>query len=532
MREYRYHPTSNIEAPTPHFLNHHNLTSRNKYASFEMVSKHCVSTEENESTLIESTIQQKTQRRQQIARFVYDVWTQGGADVCGLAEPILVDERLDILSSYVIEYYTEGHEERSSSSFLGCADTSVIDDVGVANLSYHNFCENYMYPNIPVMIRGLSDTWECCDDWVMKDPSTGQSMPNQSHIIQHYGNDVITVHVQPMDGFQCPQQRPETSITYDMTVADYMKWWKNYELSEELLLYLKDWKFVASHPESDIYYCPHFFADDWLNDAKHGSYKFIYLGRKGTVTALHADVLRSFSWSTNIFGTKMWYFIAPQYAHLLYDCFGTNLAYHLHADIANKVDRNTVSGAEHEQNDFMSTLYPGLRYARQYAFSVRQPSGATLFVPSNWFHTVENIEDTLSINHNWMNGANIRKCWHYVESKVRRYEERANNEPLTNGATGRFDVTACGVDSTVGAVLERIDDDVQLVWEVVEKKASSYIQLDAGSLSSTQTHDLVGILFVVDGILSFYNDRNLHIDATKEFDKVKQLRHTIETILL
>lgn len=494
-----------------------------------MVSKHCVSTEENESTLIESTIQQKTQRRQQIARQVYDVWTRGGADICGLAEPILVDERLDILSSYVIEYYTDVYEERSNSSSVGFADTtSVIDDVDAGNLSYYNFCENYMYPNIPVMIRGLSDTWECCDDWVRQDSSTGQSVPNQSHIIQHYGSDVITVHAQPMDGFQCPQQRPETSITYDMTVADYMKWWKNYnaqchgdESFKEPLLYLKDWKFVSKHPESGIYTCPHFFADDWLNDAKHASYKFIYLGRQGTVTALHADVLRSFSWSTNVFGTKMWYFIAPQHTHLLYDCFGTTLAYHLHADIADKVDRNTASGVEHEQNDFMSILYPGLQYARQYAFSVRQPSGATLFVPSNWFHTVENIEDTLSINHNWMNGANIRKCWHYVESKVRRSPVRASTAS-TKGAD---------VDSTVGAVLEKIDDDVQLVWEVVEKKASSYIQLDAGSLSPTQTQDLVGILFVVDGLLALYNDRNLHVDATKEFDKIKQIRHTIKTLL-
>lgn len=30
-----------------------------------------------------------------------------------------------------------------------------------------------------------------------------------------------------------------------------------------------------------------------------------------------------------------------------------------------------------------------------------------LFVPSGWHHSVENLEDTLSINHNWINGFNI-----------------------------------------------------------------------------------------------------------------------------
>ena len=30
---------------------------------------------------------------------------------------------------------------------------------------------------------------------------------------------------------------------------------------------------------------------------------------------------------------------------------------------------------------------------------------------SGWHHTVENLEDTLSINHNWLNGHNIAWGW-------------------------------------------------------------------------------------------------------------------------
>ena len=36
-----------------------------------------------------------------------------------------------------------------------------------------------------------------------------------------------------------------------------------------------------------------------------------------------------------------------------------------------------------------------------------QEAGETIFVPSGWHHTVQNLEDTLSINHNWLNGYNI-----------------------------------------------------------------------------------------------------------------------------
>ena len=45
-------------------------------------------------------------------------------------------------------------------------------------------------------------------------------------------------------------------------------------------------------------------------------------GVQGTWTALHADVLRSYSWSTNVTGRKRWKLLPPQFTHLLYDRFG------------------------------------------------------------------------------------------------------------------------------------------------------------------------------------------------------------------
>ncbi len=32
-------------------------------------------------------------------------------------------------------------------------------------------------------------------------------------------------------------------------------------------------------------------------------------------------------------------------------------------------------------------------------------------MPSGWHHTVTNLEDTLSINHNWLNGFNLHRGW-------------------------------------------------------------------------------------------------------------------------
>lgn len=78
------------------------------------------------------------------------------------------------------------------------------------------------------------------------------------------------------------------------------------------------------------YSCPRYFADDWLNafllrregschiastfleqtqaaepmDVHTADYRFVYLGYQGSRTLLHADVVRSYSWSINISGKK------------------------------------------------------------------------------------------------------------------------------------------------------------------------------------------------------------------------------------
>lgn len=42
-------------------------------------------------------------------------------------------------------------------------------------------------------------------------------------------------------------------------------------------------------------------------------------------------------------------------------------------------------------------------------FEIIQNSGEAIFVPSGWYHQVLNLEDTISVNHNWVNGCNIKK---------------------------------------------------------------------------------------------------------------------------
>ena len=46
-----------------------------------------------------------------------------------------------------------------------------------------------------------------------------------------------------------------------------------------------------------------------------------------------------------------------------------------------------------------------------------QGTNEALFVPSGWHHSVDNLEDTLSINHNWLNGFNIHWGWQHLQEE-------------------------------------------------------------------------------------------------------------------
>ena len=98
------------------------------------------------------------------------------------------------------------------------------------------------------------------------------------------------------------------------------------------------------------------------------------------------------------------------------------------------------------ENGLNAVLFPGLKVARKVAFEVIQETGETIFVPSGWHHTVENLEDTLSINHNWLNGYNLKGSWEKLKRELLLSSERRKADaerkgisdflaadPLTNG---------------------------------------------------------------------------------------------------
>jgi len=280
----------------------------------------------------------------------------------------------------------------------------------VENLTVPDFTERFMAANQPVLAAGLTAHWPARSEWV-----DGCGGPDLGVLAARYGEAVVEVEAPP-------KVEPVTGEAPGATSGSYERPRTRQRLCDVDLGaggYIKDWHFAAQWPEEAerLIPTPPHFGDDWLNAfskatlLEQGStqcvcdYEFVYMGRPGTRTHLHADVLGSYSWSTNVCGHKAWRFLHPALTYLARDTFGRRLAPSL-----------SEAGADEWR-------FPLAAAARRLSVQVTQAPGDALFVPSEWHHSVANIGSngrggtfTLSVNANWFN----RHSLAFVVRRLRR----------------------------------------------------------------------------------------------------------------
>mmetsp|Transcript_97193 Transcript_97193/g.280481 ORF Transcript_97193/g.280481 Transcript_97193/m.280481 type:complete len:456 (-) Transcript_97193:1371-2738(-) len=196
----------------------------------------------------------------------------------------------------------------------------------------------------------------------------------------------VPVRFQPTckdDAILDDEGRAAECETKEFTMAEWVDMLRNYpDGIDASPFYLKDWHLILQLKETKgaskskpLYECPAIFEYDILNPFltrfTNGDYRFCYWGPRGSFTSRHSDVLHSFSWSYNVSGTKQWTFY-----------------------------RDSPSGTKSQ------------------SFQVIQRTGQAMFVPSLWQHEVINLEETISVNHNWVTFANLDLCWDCLQTEM------------------------------------------------------------------------------------------------------------------
>ncbi|RKP34432.1 hypothetical protein BJ085DRAFT_559, partial [Dimargaris cristalligena] len=252
------------------------------------------------------------------------------------------------------------------------------------SLSPEEFCHSFLIPNLPVLLGpSLTSPWPAHHHWVVhQPPHSPQGSQPANPLDLPFGEAQVSVAdccPLPEDGENGCMSNPSTTNDVlsktDVSVGQF---------------YLKDWHLVKDYPNVAAYATPALFTDDWINEFwdhrtdSDDDYRFVYIGGHRTWTPFHTDVFRSYSWSTNICGIKLWTMYPPGQESTFTDSFG-----------------NTVF----DINNYNHAQFPHFENATR--FQVYQLPGQTLFVPSGWAHQVENIGETISINHNWANACNL-----------------------------------------------------------------------------------------------------------------------------
>lgn len=303
----------------------------------------------------------------------------------------------------------------------------------------HNFRRDFLIANRPCLI---SDS-----EWihryfgrVLRLWNTHQDTAiHREWFKQHVGLDSfvpvrVQSHIAPTIDTEGRATECDTKL---MRLAD---WFRILDQDDSLthakrMYYLKDWHLQLRLSES-LYTVPDHFAGDLLNGFflkfTDGDYRFTYWGPAGSTTPIHSDVLNSFSWSLNVHGTKEWTFYHP-------------------------VGSQTLI--------------------------IRQHRGECMFVPAGWKHSVVNLEETLSINHNWITEANIDLTWECILSESNAVEDELkawgnidweSRESMLRGCVG-LDITAFLLMLLVGITdkfQEREDDATCALCKMIRKVLS------------------------------------------------------------
>lgn len=263
------------------------------------------------------------------------------------------------------------------------------------DISYREFYLQFAFSNTPCILspQHTSD-WRSRHEWV---DSSGR--PKLEFLKSSFGSATVPVS-------DCSVKQYDSPSCCEMSFSEYVDYWQKlidsgHDYCANPCLYLKDWHFTRDFPTYGPYTTPKYFSSDWLNeywdlrtDVKD-DFRFVYMGPKGSWTPLHTDVFKSYSWSANICGRKLWYLFPPRESQV-----NKGKKNKLPCDVNTLLEESVKDAAEAP-----NLLKEGKNAAY---LKVIQNPGEIIFVPSNWYHQVHNLDDTISINHNFLNACNVK----------------------------------------------------------------------------------------------------------------------------
>ncbi|CUI14067.1 Hypothetical protein, putative [Bodo saltans] len=229
-------------------------------------------------------------------------------------------------------------------------------------LSRSEFVERFEKPNCPVIITGLMNSWRAMERWRLS--SLLSSSPNL--LLKTNG-------------------RSTNGKRFRMKLCDFVSYCEGW--NGEKPLYIFDKKILGNTNLVDDYCVPEIFSEDLfdlMEDDDRPDYKWLLFGPNGSGSPFHTDPHDSSAWNAVIEGCKRVSFYPPWV-------------------IPPGVDEEEIHSEYYASEDTMEwyrSIYPTLSPEKQPIECLVQP-GEILFIPSGWWHQVQNIGHTIAVTQNF-----------------------------------------------------------------------------------------------------------------------------------
>jgi histone arginine demethylase JMJD6 len=271
-----------------------------------------------------------------------------------------------------LEYYKQDWKK----GLLERVNNSYIDREEFTGLDIKDFQEKYEKKGLPVVIKGIADSWPAMAKWTFQD------------LYKKYKDARVKVG--------------EDDDEYKIKVK--LKYFFEYIIfnHDDSPLYLFE-SSIENHSKLnrliDDYEIPTYFKEDlfkYVGEEKRPPYRWFLIGPERSGTAIHIDPLGTSAWNTSIRGHKLWLLLPPDTPR--YIAKGK--------EVLNK-------GEDDEAIMYMLYIYPRIeaKYEGIKPTWFIQYPGETVYIPGGWWHVVVNLDDTIAVTQNYCNSVNFDTVW-------------------------------------------------------------------------------------------------------------------------
>ncbi len=230
--------------------------------------------------------------------------------------------------------------------------TTGIDIVNT--ISHEDFKRNYLLPQRPLIIKGLTQNTPAGEKWSM------------DYIQKICGDVEVDVFDNANPNHASAFTTPDLKMTFKEYAGTLLK-------DEPGTLRMFLFNMFKERPQlRKDFPCPSIFKGIL------GRMGFMFFGAKGVKVRIHQDMDMSNVLLTQFYGRKKVVLISPEYSRLLY-----------------KLPLNTHSLVDLDRPDYIK--YPGLRYVECMECVLNR--GDTLFMPSGYWHYITYLDGGFSVSY-------------------------------------------------------------------------------------------------------------------------------------